>query len=375
MKSAVVVGAGIWGVSLAWKLAELGWRVTVVEQHHPGHVRQASAGETRLIRAAHGTDEWYTRMAWTARTGWREIERRAGEELFIEAGLVWFARDADGWERASARTLAEAGIPHEMWEPERAGRMFPDFSADGVEFALWEPGAGVVRARRSVQVLAGLARAAGVEFVRARALPYPKPGMRGVVLDGGEVLAADRVVWASGAWMPEVFPEIGKLEVTKQDTFHFGVPAAWTAPRVPAWVDYDLSAYGHGDIDGTGMKATSDAEGEPYDPENGSRAVSASSERMSRAYLARRFPSLAAAPVVFTQVCQYISTPDGNWIIAEVDDGVWLLGGDSGHGFKHAPALADYMAAILSDKEEPEARFGLHDRTWARGLRTSGQTE
>ncbi|WP_143020317.1 NAD(P)/FAD-dependent oxidoreductase [Sinosporangium album] len=371
MKSAVVVGAGIWGTSLALRLAEAGWRVTVVEQHQPGHVRQASAGETRLIRSAHGRDEWYTRMAWQARDAWRALEERSGETLFVEAGLLWFARDPDGWEADSARVLKEVGVPHEIWEPERIGRVFPDFVGDDLAFALWEPKAGVLRARRSVQVIAKLARAAGVEFVRGRALPYDGTG---VVL-GGEVLRADRVVWACGAWLPELFPEVAGLEVTKQDTFHFGVPAEWSAPRVPAWVDYGVSVYGHGDVDGVGMKATSDAEGEPYDPENGTRMVSPASEEMARAYLRKRFPALAELPVVFSQVCQYISTPDGHWLIAEVADGVWLMGGDSGHGFKHAPTLADYMVELLDGDREPEPWFGLGDRTAARGLRTSGLTE
>ncbi|GLX10458.1 FAD-dependent oxidoreductase [Microbispora sp. NBRC 16548] len=372
MKSAIVVGAGIWGASLALRLADEGWRVTLVEQYAPGHVRQASAGETRLLRCAHGSDDWYPRLAWQARDAWRRLEQRTGEELYVESGLMWFARDPDGWETRSARVLERLDIPCELLDPAEAARRFPGLRGDDLAFVLWEPNAGVLRARRATQVTARLAGAAGVRQVRARAVPYGRGA--GVVADG-EVLTADRVVWACGAWLPRLFPhEAGHVEVTRQDTFHFGVPRDWTTPPLPAFCDYDLSAYGHGDLDGMGMKVTGDAEGEPYDPESGGRRVLRHTEEQARAYLARRFPSLVGAPVVFSQVCQYALTRDAEWIIAEVEDGVWLLGGESGHGFKHAPALAGHVAEILDGAREPEARFGLHERPAARGLRTSGGT-
>ncbi|MEV5744476.1 FAD-dependent oxidoreductase [Microbispora rosea] len=372
MKSAIVVGAGIWGASLALRLADEGWTVTLVEQYAPGHVRQASAGETRLLRCAHGSDDWYPRFAWQARDGWRNLEQRTGEELYVESGLMWFARDPDGWEARSARVLERLHIPCELLDPAEAARRFPGLRGDDLAFVLWEPNAGVLRARRATQVTARLAGAAGVRQVRARAVPYGRGA--GVVADG-EVLTADRVVWACGAWLPRLFPhEAGHVEVTRQDTFHFGVPRDWTTPPLPAFCDYDLAAYGHGDMDGMGMKVTGDAEGEPYDPESGGRRVLRHTEEQARAYLARRFPSLVGAPVVFSQVCQYALTRDAEWIVAEIDDGVWLLGGESGHGFKHAPALAGYVAEILDGAREPDARFGLQERRTARGLRTSGGT-
>ncbi|WP_219464437.1 NAD(P)/FAD-dependent oxidoreductase [Nonomuraea rhizosphaerae] len=373
MKSVIVVGAGIWGSSLALRLAETGWRVTLVEQHKPGHVRQASAGETRLLRCAHGADTWYTELAWKARDGWRRLGERVGEELYHEEGTVWFAGTPDGWENASAAVLGGLGIPCERLDPSEGGRFFPDFKGDDLSFLLWEPKAGVIRARRATQVTAQLAAAAGVEIVRGRAAVVPGddwPYERTVRI-GGDVLRADQVVWACGAWLGALF-EI-PLTVTKQDTLHFAVPAEWTTPGTPAWVDYNASVYGHGDVDGVGMKATSDLEGRLYEPEYGVRTIDESGVEEVRDYLGRRFPAVAAAPVLFSQVCQYALTPDAEWIISSVSPGVWLLGGDSGHGFKHAPALAEYVADILDGRQEPEPRFGLHDRMPSRGLRTGGR--
>jgi glycine/D-amino acid oxidase-like deaminating enzyme len=367
MKSVIVVGAGIWGSSLALRLAETGWQVTLVEQHKPGHVRGASAGETRLLRCAHGTDDWYARMAWEARESWRRLGERAGEELYLEAGMVWFAGRQDGWEQASAQVLKSLDIPCDVLEPRDGRRFFPDYRGDDLSFLLWEPHAGVIRARRATQVTARMAVAAGARLVRGRAVPVAD---RSAIEIDGEAHHADRVVWACGAWLPALFDV--PITVTKQDTVHFAVPPTWSVPETPAWVDYGASVYGHGDVDGVGMKATSDAEGEPYEPEHGSRVVDPGNVEQARGYLRRRFPSLAAAPVLFDQVCQYALTPDAEWIVAEHTPGVWLLGGDSGHGFKHAPALAAYVAEVLDGERAPEPRLGLHERAPARGLRTSG---
>lgn len=62
-RSAVVVGAGVFGASLAHTLARCDWDVTLVEAHAPGHARASSGGESRLLRYAHGADRWHTRLA------------------------------------------------------------------------------------------------------------------------------------------------------------------------------------------------------------------------------------------------------------------------------------------------------------------------
>jgi sarcosine oxidase len=52
----------------------------------------------------------------------------------------------------------------------------------------------------------------------------------------------------------------------------------------------------------------------------------------------------------------------------------WILGGGSGHGFKHGPALAEYAAQVVSGEREPESQFGLGPREHGPSLRTAGTT-
>jgi len=154
VRSAVVVGAGVFGGSLALRLASSGWDVTLVEQYPPGHVRAASGGESRLIRFSHGASSWYTRSAWRALQLWRELEQETGTELFVPSGVAWFFRTSNGWGAESERVLQEEGIPVERLSPDEAARLFPSFDGQGLSSVLYEPEAGVLRARDATRLIA-----------------------------------------------------------------------------------------------------------------------------------------------------------------------------------------------------------------------------
>lgn len=357
--SASIVGAGIFGASLAYRLACNGWEVTLYERHEPGHPGAASGGESRLIRYSHGDGAWYARSAWRARELWRELEAETGRELFVESGVAWLAHADDGFEAQSERLLRAEGIPVERLDPDAARELFPSFEPGDLRFVLWEPQAGVLRARQATLATVEAGERAGVRLVHEVATP-------------GDV-RGDLVVWACGAWLPQLF-EL-PVRVTKQDTLYFAAEA-WDMPAVPAWVDYDRAIYGHGNLDGLGVKVAPDDEGPPFDPEHDERLVSPETERTARDYLAERFPTLADAPLVGGVVCQYALTTDTNFVIARHPerDGEWIFGGGSGHGFKHGPALAEYVARIVTGEEEPDARFALGPRMGGPSLRTAGTT-
>ena len=97
------------------------------------------------------------------------------------------------------------------------------------------------------------------------------------------------------------------------------------------------------------------------DPDTESRVVPPETAKRMRAYVAKRFPALRGAPIVETRVCQYENTSNGDFLIDRHPkmENVWLVGGGSGHGFKHGPALGEYVAGRLSDPIEEEPRFSL----------------
>ena len=359
MPSAVVAGAGIFGASLARRLARDGWDVTLYERHEPGHERAASGDESRLIRYSHGGDAWYTRSAWRARELWRELEAESGRELFRECGIAWFGRNEDGWEAESERVLRDEGIPVERLAPEDGARLFPSFEPGDLAFILYEPNAGILRAADATRAMVESARRAGVRLVKEAARL-------------GQV-EADAVVWSCGAWLASLFPDVLPLRVSRQDLFYFECAETWDAGRVPAWVDYGRSIYGVGRV-GHGFKVAPDFEGPPFDPESDERTPDSRNEAIARAYAEERFPALASAPLTFAKACPYSLTPDTHFLLAPHPelDGNWIFGGGSGHGFKHGPALAEYAALVITREELPAERFGLGPREHGPNLRTAG---
>jgi glycine/D-amino acid oxidase-like deaminating enzyme len=367
MDSVVIVGAGTFGASLAWWLAREGLAVTLVDQFEPGDRRATSGGETRLIRCGHGDDPGYTASARRARTLWRELEAESGAELLVECGLVWFARRADGWEAASEATMRAQGIPVERLSVEEGARLFPSFRGDDLEFLLHEPEAGVLRAQVATRTLASQAYRHGARLIQGRAEPR---GERVAV--GEQILEADAVVWACGGWLPGLFPRQVSVATTRQDLFFLDGGEAWT--RAPGWVDYDGAVYGTGDVDRRGVKGAPDFEGPPLAPDDDLPPTDPANERWIRDYFAQRFPALAAAPLKSSTSCRYELSPDSHFIAAQHPEhpSVWLLGGGSGHGFKHGPAMAERMAAALRGEERLPERYRLGPRATGRSMRTAG---
>jgi glycine/D-amino acid oxidase-like deaminating enzyme len=365
--SIVIVGAGTFGGSLAWWLARDGVDVTLVDQFEPGDRRATSGGETRLIRCGHGEDADYTASARRARTLWRELEAESGADLLIECGLVWFARQADSWEAATEATLRAQDIPVDRLKVEEGARLFPSFRGDDLEFLIHEPEAGVLRAQRAVQALAAQTRAHGARVIQGRAEPQ---GDRVVV--GEETLEADAVVWACGGWLPLLFPGLAAVKTTRQDLFFLDGGEPWT--HAPGWVDYDGAVYGTGDLDGLGVKGAPDFEGPPLGPDEELPTADPANERWIRDYCHHRFPALAGAPLKSSTTCRYELSPDSHFIAAQHPEhaSVWLLGGGSGHGFKHGPAMAERMTAALRGEQSLPARFKLGERSASHSMRTAG---
>jgi glycine/D-amino acid oxidase-like deaminating enzyme len=360
--TAVVVGAGIVGASIAHSLVQRGWSVTVVEQYAPGHVRASSHDSSRVLRLSYGggrdIDVWYTRQAWRARELWQEIGAEEGFELFHNVGVVWFARGEAEFELRSAQSLEALGMPVERLDPAAARGFFPDVRSDDLEFVLHEPASGVLRARLCVLTLIrrALRRSAELRIATAR------PDKEGRAVVDGQVLPADQTIWACGPWLGRWFPESVQIEVIRQNVFYFGVEPHWRTPGLPVWVDG--GAYGVGDIDDSGFKVGGALGGAPVmDPDLAERPPDPKAENDARWALSYRFPALAGAPLISRHVCQYELTADQHFVIAPVpgSGGGWLAGG-GGHAFKFGPAFGEHFADVIEGRAEPLAAFGLGPR-------------
>jgi glycine/D-amino acid oxidase-like deaminating enzyme len=311
-------------------------------------------------------------MARRSLEQWRELNARfsGAEQLWHPSGVLWLAAGDDEYTVATRATLTHLGEPADVLSASAARGRYPQFNTAGIGVVLFERECGVVAARRAVRALVADLERRGVGHIRGRVEPPRATSVRSVLTAAGTEVAADRFVFACGAWLPDVFPDLlrGRIRPTRQVVVYFGPPAGdagFSAASLPAWIDFPSGIYGTPDIDGRGVKVGIDTHGAPIDPDADDRTPDSSSLQRAREWLALRIPALAAAPIVETRVCAYENTTNGDFLIDRHPeyDNVWIVGGGSGHGFKHGPAVGELTARMVLDGEQPDARFTLQTKS------------
>jgi len=365
-----VIGAGAFGGWTALYLLRRGARVTLLDAWGPGNSRASSGGETRVIRGTYGPNQPYTKMAARATQLWKENQTRWNMKLIRQTGVLWMVTAGDDhFERESLPVLRDAGIDYRELSVQEMAARWPQINLDGVHWGIYEPEGGFLTARVACQaVLAGFLEEGG-EYRQAAVAPRGLDGGKWdkLTLSDGSNLTADQYVFACGPWLGKLFPEtVGNhIRATKQDVFFFGAPGGDTRfneNTMPVWADHrDRFIYGIPGNAGRGFKVADDTRGPEFDPTSGERTVSPEGLKIIRDYIALRFPPLKDAPLLETRVCQYENSPDNNFIIDRHPgrENVWLLGGGSGHGFKHGPALGEMVAELVLDHKDPDALFRM----------------
>jgi sarcosine oxidase len=357
-----VIGAGAFGGWTALHLLRGGAAVTLIDAWGPGNSRASSGGETRVIRGAYGPDQPYSKLAARAIELWQEIEIQWQRKFFYPIGVLWMVDGAGDFERGSLAFLEDAGIRFEQLSTAEMTRRWPQINFEKIMWGIYEPESGYVLARTSTQAVLEQFVAAG-GYYRQAAVTAPggreqdsfEDSWKELVLSDRSKVTADRYVFACGPWLGRLFPQtVGPhFAATRQDVFFFGTPA--TDPRynegnVPVWADHGGHfMYGIPGNQGRGFKLADDTRGPIFDPSFGERMVSDDRLAEARRYLGYRFPGLKNAPLLEARVCPYENTTDHNFIIDRhpANANIWIVGGGSGHGFKHGPALGEMVAQLV----------------------------
>lgn len=364
-----VIGAGVFGAWTAYHLRQAGQRVALIDGYGSANARASSGGESRIIRMGYGADEIYTRSAVRSLALWREFIERTGQPLFHQTGVLWTASPGDAYTADTRGTLARCGVRFEILSTTELRARYPQMEFAPGAWGILEPDSGALMARRAVQAVVADAVRNGVAFVpEAAGTPSGGGSLASIRTNGSSTVHAGTFVFACGPWLPQVFPDLlGKrIEPTRQEAFFFGVPAGdnrFAPPAMPVWIDFSdaRGPYGFPDLDGRGVKIALDQHGPRIDPDRADRMPSAAGLAAARDFLGKRFPALARAPLVEARVCQYENTSSGDFLIDRHPDfrNVWLVGGGSGHGFKHGPAVGEYAAARILQGGPVEARYSL----------------
>jgi len=363
-----VVGAGVFGAWIALHLAKREQRVLLLDAYGPGHSRSSSGDESRIIRMGYGADEIYTQWSQRSLLQWKELFAASGnQELFQKTGVLWLAESGNAQLRATADVLGRNQVEFEQLDRAALGHRYPQINLEGIATGIYEPESGVLMARRAVAATAAEAVRLGVEVkLAAIAEPHGSGTIEYVTSSAGEKFVAKEFVFACGAWLAKLFPAFleDRIFPTRQTVFYFGIPAGddrFSSPALPTWLIKNDECYGMPDLETRGLKIAMDQHGERIDPDTQSRVVTSTEVEEIRRLVAYRFPALAHAPIVETRVCQYENTWNGDFLIDRHPtlSNVWLAGGGSGHGFKHGPAVGEYVTRQILDDAEPEPRLLL----------------
>jgi len=394
MSRIIVVGAGINGVTAAIELKKRGHEVVLVDPGPLPHPLAASTDISKAVRAAYGADEDYTALAERSIELWRQWNEQFATKLYHEVGVMFVRRrkmKPGDFEYESLKLLGKRGLKVARMDTPQLWKRFPAWNPELYRDGVFEVEAGYAESGRAVAMLIERAKSAHVElrsascFVR---LDENDDRVRGIILEGWDrnavipsesrsdrasavsrapstslgmtSLSADFVVMTVGAWTPYLLPFTSTFfRATGQPVFHLrpSEPELFAPERFPVFgADITTTGYYGFPINRDGVvKIANHGSGREMSPESSERVVTAEDKKSLREFLASTFPSLADAPIVYTRVCMYCDTHDGHFWIARDPDrqGLVIAAGDSGHGFKFAPALGEIIADAVEGKDNP----------------------
>lgn len=381
---ALVIGAGIFGITTALELQARGHKTAVLDPGPLPHPLAASTDISKVVRMEYGTDETYMAMVEAALPGWHAWNEELGDTLYHETGVTMIARQPmapGGYEHDSYHLLLQRGHQPERLDSDEISRRFPAWKPGAFVDGFYHAAGGYAESGLVVAGLIELARQRGIDL-------YPGEAMAELVLQNGRATAvttrnghtyaADHIVIAAGAWTPVLLPELATvMRPSGHPVFHLetAVPELFTPPQFTVFTAdiantgwYGFPLHPRANV----VKIANHGVGLQLHPDNDERLVTAQDKAHFRLMLADTFPALSNADIVYTRRCLYCDTLDEHlWIDSHPEiAGLTVAAGGSGHGFKFGPVLGGLIADAVEGKPNdwlPKFRW----RSLANG--TSGQ--
>ncbi len=361
-----VIGAGAAGSAAAYALSRRGAMVRVFDQYAEGHEKGSSHGESRLIRLAYFEDADYVPLLRRAYEEWRTLEDACGEELVRRTGLLEAGSPTSGLVAGVERAAREFDLPLSVLSRDEiasrcAGLAFP---ADWR--AIFEENAGYLLADRALAAFRRGALEANAEFCwneRVIGLDIAKTGL--VLSTAERRIECDRVIIAPGPWADKTFAALGLAAPCPIRAI--AKATCWFALRDGANCDVPFALE---DEDGRFFYAI------PA-PNGGAIKVGAHHAGLAISDPDDARPNLAAEagailefvrkhvsgvePESIGQVdCLYEKSPDNDFVVdrATEDPRIAYAVGLSGHGFKFAPIIGEFLAeSVVGSVESTDLSF------------------
>jgi len=206
--AAAVIGGGIIGGTVAWRLAQQGWRVTLFEKGELG-AEASWAGAGMLSPGGEVEDRSpFADMCLHSRSLYRayveEMVRESGVAIdYRECGAIDLAYTPEEWDHLRERAAVQQaiGIPSREISPDRVHAFSPYARTEGLLGALFYPDDGIVNPREIMQALRIVCTKQGVEIAEHTPVEH-------IVVQGSQADVNGRLydagIVAAGAWSDRI---------------------------------------------------------------------------------------------------------------------------------------------------------------------------
>ena len=401
--SVLIIGAGVFGLSTAFALLKRSHYsntyITIIDGAEAiPNPSGSSVDSSRIIRADY-SNPIYARLAAEAQVLWRDQsdDGFGGQGRYFEPGflLTMDSEHDTGYLRKclpNVRQLAEeterelGGKAKKIEELDGKDKII---EASGYEHASgdwgyvnwgsgWGDAARVVEYMYKRVLKEGGDRVRFILGKRVERLVVEGEHVVGAQLQG-EIVKADLVVLAAGAWSGALIDLRGRAVATGQALAYINIGAEEEKdmaerPTVinmsrgsfiipPRYRELKVARHGYGYRNPTKVSASNilgceeEGEVEVSLPRNGIE-VPKEGQDACREALQELLPKMRERPWVHTRVCWYCDTPTGDFIIDRHPEykGLHISTGGSGHGFKFAPVIGERIVDGIEGRLDPDLK-------------------
>lgn len=349
----IVLGAGGFGSSALFHLAQRGLRVLGLEQFSLVHDRGSSHGETRIIRKAYFEHADYVPLLERGYELWAELESLSGKKLFEKVGLFLAGHAGSEVVTGTWSAAQQHRLPVERMSPDESRRRFSGFQFADEDVVLFEQDAGFLRVEDCVRTHLEQAQKFGAEIRGGEPALSWRTTSQGVeVRTAKATYSANRLVMAAGSWTGPILRELNlPLRILRKVPF-------WYRTSADQYLLSDGSPcffferptgqfYGFPSIDGSSVKLAEHTGGnEIVDPAQVCRDLLPEDLQNVGPFVKDSLPNLRDP--LRHSVCLYTCSPDGHFIIDRHPEFPQVVfgAGFSGHGFKFTSVIGSILADL-----------------------------
>ena len=349
-----IIGAGIHGASVAFRLASLGVKPAVYERGAPAG---GPTGRSSAICRAYYTNPYLARVAHASLEMFRSFaDLTAGRDCgYHQTGAVYLHPDADAAALDHAADYMNSiGTRIAMLTPADLRNEFPLFNVDGVGVAGWEPGAGYADPVATTTGLLARACELGATqrlYTRVIGIQARPGGGARLSLESGETEECERLLIAAGPWTRMLAAQVG-VELPLTVERHYVATIRWPEAREMRFAHADIAGGYYCKPEGEDLYCLGPLTPEPeVDPDEPVRGIDTEESHSLARLATKRIPRLKDAVSTGGWASLYDVSPDWMPVIGEIAPGVFVDAGTSGHGFKLGPALGAEVAALVMGSE------------------------